>query len=243
MSTRSRILVLLAATIMLARQGIAAEQKPAPPKDAAKSAEGPAAKKDAEGGKELFDGKTLAGWKAPQFGGEGKVLVKDGMIVMERGESMTGITWTGKPPKTNFELTLEGMRLEGSDFFCTTTFPVGDGDCSLVIGGWGGTLVGLSCVDRYDASDNSTTSMQAFKDKQWYKVKIRVTDAKIQCWLDDKQVVDQERKEHKFSVRMECDLCRPLGICTWCTKGAVRNIRLRELKASEIPKVEKKSEE
>ncbi|MGO9598371.1 MAG: family 16 glycoside hydrolase, partial [Isosphaeraceae bacterium] len=35
--------------------------------------------------KELFDGKTLNGWKKTQFGGEGRVDVKDGMIVMEMG--------------------------------------------------------------------------------------------------------------------------------------------------------------
>ena len=34
--------------------------------------------------KELFDGKTLHGWKPTEFGGEGKVEVKDGRIVMER---------------------------------------------------------------------------------------------------------------------------------------------------------------
>ena len=65
----------------------------------------------------LFDGKTLKGWKAPQFGGEGKVYIRDGAIVMEMGSMMTGVTWTGKPPRNNYELKLEGIRLDGSDFF------------------------------------------------------------------------------------------------------------------------------
>jgi hypothetical protein len=233
MFTRSTILVLIAAAVLLARSAVSAEQKPVDPKSAK-----PAAKTD--GVKELFDGKTLEGWKVPEFGGEGKVYVKDGMIVMDRGDSMSGITYRGKPPKNNYELTLEGMRLDGSDFFCTTTFPIGEEFASLVVGGWGGALMGISCIDHYDASDNTTTSTQEFKDKQWYRIKIRVTDAKLEAWLGDKQVVNQDRKDHKFSVRMECDLCRPLGICTWNTKGAVKNIRLRELKADEIPKPEEK---
>ncbi len=143
---------------------------------------------------------------------------------------MTGVTWTGKPLKNNYELSLEGMRLEGSDFFCTTTFPVGDDPCSLVVGGWGGMVVGLSSIDGMDASENATTKTIDFKDKQWYRVRIRVTDAAVEAWIDDQQVVNQPRKDHNFTIRSECDLCRPLGICTWGTTGAVRKIRVRELK-------------
>jgi hypothetical protein len=180
--------------------------------------------------KSLFDGKTLDGWKAPEFGGEGKVYVKDGTIVMETGSMMTGVTWTGKPLRNNYELSLEGMRLEGSDFFCTTTFPVGDDPCSLVVGGWGGMVVGLSSIDGMDASENATNKTIDFKDKQWYRVRIRVTDATVEAWIDDQQVVNQPRKDHKFTIRSECDLCRPLGICTWSTTGAVRKVRVRALK-------------
>ncbi len=186
------------------------------------------------GWKKLFDGKTLKGWKPARFGGEGKVHVADGAIVMEIGSMMTGVTWTGKPPRNNYELALEGKRLDGNDFFCTTTFPVGEDYCSLVVGGWGGLLVGLSNVDRFDASENQTTSVQDLEDDKWYRVRIRVTDEAVEAWIDDQQVVDQPRKGHTFGIRDEVDLNRPLGIATWCTKGAVRNIRLRELKPGEI---------
>ena len=69
----------------------------------------------------------------------------------------------------------------------------------------------------------------AFKKNQWYRVRIRVTDAAIEAWIDDEQVVHQPRKGHKFGIRSEVELCRPLGISTWITKGAVRNIRIRPL--------------
>ena len=183
--------------------------------------------------KDLFDGKTLAGWKAPHFGGEGKVTVRDGRIVMEQGSMMTGIVWTGDVIRNNYELTLEGMKLSGSDFFCTTTFPVGDDPCTLVVGGWGGMVVGLSNVDGSDASENETTQTMTFKENQWYKVRIRVTDAAIEAWIDDKPMLNLPREEHKFDIRIECDLCRPLGICTWDTTGAVRNIRVRALKPTD----------
>ncbi|MEE8451050.1 MAG: DUF1080 domain-containing protein [Thermoguttaceae bacterium] len=199
------------------------------------SCEKPAAeKKDPYAWQELFDGKTLKGWKVPEFGGEGEVTVKDGTIVMEMGNSMTGITFAGKPPKNNYELLVEGSRLDGSDFFATTTFPVGENCCSLVTGGWGGTVVGLSCIDFYDASDNFTTKFFDFKDKQWYTFRIRVTDAKIQAWIGDEQFVDQPRKGHRIGIRDEVDLCQPLGVSSWDTKAALRKIRIRRLKPAEI---------
>jgi hypothetical protein len=170
---------------------------------------GAAEKPDPYAWKELFDGKTLKGWKVPQFGGEGKVYVKDGTIVMEMGETMTGITWTGELPRDNYELQYEGTRLDGVDFFAT--------------------VVGISCIDYYDASDNATTRFRDFKNKQWYKFRVRVTPAKIEAWIDDEQMVNQERAGHKIDIRMECDLCRPLGFATYCTTGAVRNIRIRRL--------------
>ena len=188
------------------------------------------ADKAAPAAKDLFNGKTLEGWKVTDFGGEGKVVVRDGAIVMERGNQMTGITWTGKPPRNNYELTLEGKRIEGSDFFCTTTFPVGDGYCSFVTGGWGGSVIGLSNVDHMDASENQSSSSREFKNDTWYQFRIRVTEEKIEVWIDKDQVVDQGRKDHTFDVRIECDPSRPLGIATYDTVGAVRNIRLRELK-------------
>ena len=144
---------------------------------------------------------------------------------------MTGITWAGgKLPRSNYELTLEGKRIEGSDFFCTTTFPVGDNYCSFVTGGWGGSVIGLSNVDHMDASENQTSHSREFKNDTWYQFRIRVTDEKIEAWIDKEQVVDQDRKDHTFGLRIECDPCRPLGIATYDTVGAVRNIRLKELK-------------
>ena len=106
------------------------------------------------------------------------------------------------------------QTVEGSDFFCTTTFPVGDKCCSFVTGGWGGSVIGLSNVDHMDASENPTSASYEFKDT-WYKFRIRVTEKKIEVWINDKQVVDQDREEHAFGVRIECDPCCPLGIATY----------------------------
>ena len=115
--------------------------------------------------KPLFDGKTLDGWKPSFTDNSGKVHVKDGAIVLDKGMKMTGVTYAGKDfPKSDYEVVLEGKRVDGRDFFATTTFPVGDGYCSLVVGGWGGPLVGISSVNGADASENETTGSVEFKD-------------------------------------------------------------------------------
>ncbi len=185
--------------------------------------------------KALFDGKTLKGWKLTNFGGEAEVEVENGAIVMDRGSNLTGITYDGKDfPKTNYEVSLEGKRLKGIDFFCTTTFPVGDDHCSLVVGGWSGAVVGLSSIDGKDASENATRKNMGFDNDRWYRVRIRVTPERVVAWIDDAQVVDFATKGHKISIRPECDLCRPFGICTYSSTGAARNIRVRELAKDEI---------
>ncbi|MCI0641103.1 MAG: DUF1080 domain-containing protein [Gemmataceae bacterium] len=191
-------------------------------------------KEDKAQWKTLFDGKTLKGWKSANFGGEGDVHVKDGAIVMERGSNMTGVTYAKDDfPKMDYEVTLEAKKLKGFDFFGTTTFPVGDTHCSLVVGGWGGTVVGLSSIDGRDASENDTSTLKEFKHDQWYRVRIRVTKDCIQAWIDDKEAVDADTKGKKISIRVECDLCRPFGVATYSTVGAVRDIRVRSLTADE----------
>ena len=45
----------------------------------------------AGGWQSLFDGKTLAGWKVTDFGGEGEVTVEDGQIIMRMGQPLTGM--------------------------------------------------------------------------------------------------------------------------------------------------------
>jgi hypothetical protein len=190
----------------------------------------PAAEKDKAAWKTLFDGKSLDGWKATTFSEEGKVALKDGAILLEKGKPMTGVKYARADfPKVDYEVRLEGKKLDGEDFFCTTTFPVGDSFCSLVVGGWGGTVVGLSSIDSQDASENETSSRKEFKSDQWYKVRIRVTADKIRAWIDDDKVVDLDVADKRISTRIECNGCKPFGLATYRTTGAIRNISVRKL--------------
>lgn len=206
-----------------------------------KSSDAPVAKSEQdEKGKKvewrgLFNGKDLTNWKSTNFGGEGEVVVKDKAIVLPMGSSLTGVTWKPgkkeKPlPKINYEIELEARRVEGGDFFCGLTFPYKDTHASLVLGGWGGGVIGISCIDHYDASENDTTSYHAFKQKQWYKVRLRVTEGRFQAWIDDKSFVDSEFGSSEIGVRIEVELSRPLGIASFSTTSELRNIRIRPVK-------------
>ena len=179
----------------------------------------------------LFNGKNLDGWKSSEFGGDGEITVEEGKLILDFGNDLTGITWKDAKvlPKINYEITLEAQRVEGSDFFCGLTFPIKDDPCSLILGGWGGTVCGLSSLDFRDASENESTSFREFKNGQWYKVRLRVLEKRITAWIDDKQILDVELSGKKIGIRSEVDPSKPLGVCSWRTKSALRNIVLKEI--------------
>ena len=178
----------------------------------------------------LFDGKTLTGWQPSKFTAEGAVKVEDGRIVLDTGRAMTGITWAGGAlPATNYEIALQAMRVEGSDFFAGVTFPVDDSFCSLILGGWGGSVIGLSSINGQDASENDTSQSMEFQNGRWYNVRIRVTPAKIEAWLDNRQIISQDLKGARIDIRIEMEFSKPLGVASWRTKSALRDLRLRRL--------------
>ncbi len=174
----------------------------------------------------LFDGKTLDGWKITEYGTQGHVTVSDGRIILNYGDGCTGINWLGDFPKVNYEITLEARRTVGNDFFCGITFPVNDEFCSLIIGGWGGPVVGLSSIDGEDAAHNKTKILKKFEKEVWYKIRLKVDSERISGWIDDEKMVDFAYSGHKLSLRAEVGLSKPFGLFTWETTGEIRNIRL-----------------
>ncbi|MGN6135806.1 MAG: 3-keto-disaccharide hydrolase [Aureliella sp.] len=185
-----------------------------------------------DGWRPLIKANSLDGWEITQFGGEGEVKVVDGQLVLGMGDPLTGITWKAKDfPTTNFEIKLEAQRIQGNDFLCGLTFPIGEDHASLICGGWGGGVVGLSSVDGNDASENSTSTFLDFKNGQWYSFRVRVDDQFVTAWVDDERVFRQERDGRDFSVRAEVMSTRPLGFCVFQSKVAVRNLAWRPLES------------
>ena len=66
----------------------------------------------------MFDGKTLQGWRETAFTGRGKVRVENGTIVLGPGAPMTGVTFTGEFPKSNYEVRFEARTNRRQRFLC-----------------------------------------------------------------------------------------------------------------------------
>ena len=189
----------------------------------------------------LFDGKSLGGWKKTEFAAAGEVRVDPKFqgkpaIVVDMGDMLGGIHWGSETassveiPKTNYEVELEFLKIDGNDFALGLTFPVGDAHASLILGGWGGATVGVSSIDDRDASMNETTKYLQFKRNQWRKVRLKVTPDKVEAWLDRRKIVDQDIKNRKIALRGgEISRAVPLGLSTYRTSAAYRNIKLRRL--------------
>ena len=196
----------------------------------------PPAKKDAasepkkDGTIVLFDGVSLKNWKKTNFGGEGEVTVENGLLVLDRGTPLTGVTWTGPElPKTNYEVTLEAKLLNGTDFFCGIGFPVGKMTASFVAGGWGGSVCGISMLDGDAAADNDTATVHEFKKDQWYKFVLRVRPEKIEVWLDDVQIVDVQVKDRRVEIHPAMEATLPFGLTCYESTAAYRNVKLKKL--------------
>lgn len=148
------------------------------------------------------------------------------------GLDLNGVRWKGALPAVPYVLELEARRMSGSDFFCGLTFPVrsGENSVTLVVGGWGGSLVGISSINGLDASENSTGSQFTFEDQRWYRIRVEVAAERLRAWIDDREVLDVDTTDQKLSLRSgPIEGCAPLGLATWTTSAEARGIRWRKL--------------
>ena len=213
--------LILAVTLLAAANGLAGDE---PTKKEAVAKE-PAAP-------QFVDDKDLAQWRViakNDFEKHGKVFAKDGELILEQGQPATGVAWSGEPPRMNYEVTLEAKRVAGDDFFCGLTFPIDKSYCTLIVGGWGGSVTGLSNIDNFPAVENETTGYTDFKPNRWYRIRLRVTPEKIEAWIDDDRFVNVETKDKKFSIWWEQEPVRPLGIASWNTTAVIRKLRVKRL--------------
>ncbi len=186
----------------------------------------------------LLEGPLAALWQAAGIPDEGAVEVAENRLLLRDGQPMSGARFTGDwealgLPWIQYALTFEARRVEGQDFFATCTFPAGAPErcVSLVLGGWGGGLVGISSIDHFNASQNSTRGELPFENGRWYRVRIEVREDDLRVEIDDRPVVHVSIKGRHLSLYGgDIDRCAPLGFATWLTTGEVRAVRMERLK-------------
>jgi hypothetical protein len=188
---------------------------------------------DANAPVNLFDGKTLDGWTVTDFAGHGEPSVADGCMILPPGETLTGVNYTGKTPTTNYEVELDAKRVSGSDFFCGLTVPVNDTYASLILGGWGGGVCGISNLDDEDAARNETTTYRKFDKDTWYHIRLRIEPDHIKAWVDDENIVAVKIGTKRVSVRSEVEPSRPFGLASYQTTAAIRNIKIHLIPVEE----------
>jgi len=185
---------------------------------------------EGDGWVSFFDGKTLTGWRETDFAGHGAVEYESGLILLNTGDPLTGINWTNRVPNMNYEVALDAMRVTGSDFFCGLTVPVSNSFCTLIVGGWGGSLVGISSLDGQDASENETTRFLKAEQGRWYRIRLRVTQSRIEAWIDKEKFVNVDTTDKQISLRAgDIESSKPFGIASYQTTAALREIKLRRV--------------
>ena len=185
----------------------------------------------------LMDGKTMNGWETALFS-EGEPFVEDGIYVLPQppyGGLSTGLSLIKNStiPAVNYIIYYEARRVDGNDIFGGLSFPYKNTYATLVIGGWGGSICGLSSIDGKDALDNETTTRVNFNEDQWYPVTLRVTTDSIRAVVGDVKVVDISTAGKRIHIRRGT-IGSGLTFITYYTTGEIRNVRLKRLKQTII---------
>ena len=183
----------------------------------------------------LFTGRDLSGWATAPFDGGGAVnVLSNGIVQCGVGDPLSGIAYTNTPPTMNYELSLEALRADGSDFFVALTIPVEKSFCTVIVGGWGGGLCGVSSVDYTDASENQWGEGIRLDNNRWYTLRVRVTPGVLQVFLDKDLYTARIEYEDagRLSLRSgDIDKTKPLGLATYRTRALWRNFTLTPITA------------
>jgi hypothetical protein len=181
-----------------------------------------------------------ADWKIMENGLEGKFSLENGLLTISRTDGVNGVGYVGSRavPTVNYELSWEARRTTGGDFFSAATFPVRKMEtCATFInGGWGGSITGVSDLNRMSANENNTTTIVNYEDGKWYRFRVQVTNEMLVAYVDDKKVVNTNITEKEISLRPgDIEYCAPLGFATYGSSGEIRNMQIRNLKPGELP--------
>jgi hypothetical protein len=184
----------------------------------------------------LLEAPLLQHWQSAGIEGEGSISLAGSEIVLGPGQPMTGVKFTAwsnmNLPLVDYAIEFEATRVDGQDIFAGITFPIRrlDTCATLVVGGWGGGLVGISSIDGLNANENSTRGEHPFTNGQWYRFRLEVRDEELKAWLEDRLVINASIKSRTISLRPgQIEQCVPFGVATYLSTGKVRGLVVTEL--------------
>ena len=185
-------------------------------------------------------GDTLNPWaEVLAFAGSGEVLAENGVLTLGQGEALTGVFFPLEEgeaypfPLVDYEVTLMARRTRGSDIFCALTFPYKDPKtcATLIVGGWGGGLIGISSISELDASENETTAFGKFENDTWYEIRLTVKDDYLMAYIDDAIVINYPLNGKPLSLRPgDIDACVPLGLASFASRAEIKDVKITPLK-------------
>ncbi|MEM1451307.1 MAG: DUF1080 domain-containing protein [Planctomycetota bacterium] len=173
----------------------------------------------------LLDSNDMSRWRTGVFGEDPELEVTERGVVLPIGVPLAGLTYTGEAPRGTYVLEVQATKEYGSDFFLGVTFPVRDAHLTLVLGGWGGAVCGLSCLDGLDASENDTRLVRSFPNGKLQTVTIEVSDTRVTARIDDVLLVECPLEGRALSIRPEVEPSVPLGIASFATCTTLHRVR------------------
>jgi hypothetical protein len=181
---------------------------------------------------QLFSIEHRSHWTPSSNQSSPAFIWKENQLIISEGVRLNGLIFN---PLNNmawesFELELDVKKINGNDFLCGLTFPVGNIKrlVTLVLGGWGGSVNGISCIDGNDAFNNCTASNKDYLFNQWYHVKVQVTPTQITVWVDQECIIDFTHQDRHLSLRSsEIEFYQPFSITTYKTQSEFKNFIYR----------------
>jgi hypothetical protein len=174
----------------------------------------------------LFDGTNLSKWQAGVYGDSSELELSTDGAIIPQGVPLSGITYLGEPPAGSYQLEVQATRVYGADFFLGITFPVRDEHLTLVLGGWGGGLCGLSCIDGADASENATRTYRDFPNGKRQTVLIEVTAERVRAFANGERLVDTSIVGKQLGLRAEVTPSKPLGVASFATRTVLHSVKV-----------------
>jgi len=144
----------------------------------------------------------------------GVPAIEGGQLILGPGGPYTGVAYAGADfPTMNYEVVLHAQRRAGRELPCLT-FPVGSALCTLRPRAWD----------------------IAFEQGRWYALRLRVSEGRVEAWLDDRKVTDIPRAAAQNTLPLAFDAMKPFGLHTSLnTQAAVRDVALTRLSPATPP--------